>query len=133
MKYLFWTLFVVLLLLIIGFNTLFIFFQHSPSKQKPAIFAGYASGSMIDYHFEIYEDSSYWLSCLNNSAIKKWTKSKDSLFLWQTDTLCATICKDSLSSINCKEFRCLKIMRFKAFSPDKVVDYPKTRSPSPRL
>ena len=119
-------LFCPLFILIMGSNLLYFVVWFSKPTLKKAIFAGYASGSMLDYRFEVYEDSTYWLSCLDE-AIKdnRWTRQQDSLFLWHNNHIGATFYENKLVTRYSKELKCLELMRFRSFSPAKVVDYPK--------
>lgn len=123
------TLFGGLVLSVIGLNivlSLFFFVNKEGStSRKKVLFAGYASGTMIDYRLEVYEDSTYFLSTTNFEEQHKWVFSEDTLFFKQRGKVCAKIVNETLIDCLCKDHSMLRIMQLKEFLPAQIITYPK--------
>lgn len=111
---------IVLFLILLGFLS-------QCRQRKKAVFAGYAAGSIADYRLELYEDSSYYLSCYIFTPGDRlvWRMEGDTVLLIRNDTTCAKLTTSGLLENGCTKFRCLELMRFKKFDVAKEVKYPK--------
>ena len=103
------------------------FFSQKPNveSRKACILAGYASGSIMDYRLEVYPDYTFYLSTANNEKDKTWERKLDTLFLMENLQVCAKIINLEAVEITTASYKSLSIMHLKAFSPPKVVQYPK--------
>ncbi len=119
-------------LVLIGWLTiavLFVFFwwQSSNDHYQKAVFAGYADSSITDYRLQLYVDSTYQLTTLlpDTDIPKKWWMDNDTIKLGLAGKVCARFYSDSLFSYDCDPFRCLTLMKFKAFETPQHVVFPK--------
>lgn len=86
---------------------------------------GYASGSIVDFRFALFPDSTYLLLDYHKFGEEEgsyWFTDNDTIKLVYKDTLCASIYKGEFVKYYHDEFRILSIMNFKEFNPPKEIE-----------
>lgn len=118
-------------LLILITHTIIVLSSCSKTESRKAAFmAGYYESSIIDYKFEMYPDSTFFLRRGLGKDKGIWQQEKDTFLLFIQDTLeMKLIAKitNSKAEVYVNEFRILKEMNLKTFSPPIIVQYPKPR------
>jgi hypothetical protein len=110
----------------ISISSFFISLKPNTNSKKACILAGYASGSITDYRLEVYPDSTFYLSTIRlDETNKTWERKLDTLFLMEDLQLCAKIINLETVEIIEASYHSLSIMELKAFSPPKIIQYPK--------
>lgn len=115
--------------LFIGVVVGFFSFNKSNSTSKKSILAGYADGSIIDYRFMMYEDSTYYLSTIDSKIgdehQNEWLQIKDTIFLKMGNNIGAKLIGNRVVEYTDPQFKSLTIMQIKKFDPPKNVEFPR--------
>lgn len=126
-KYIKWSFFILLFLIMFVFFYLLLspnnYFKNE-YEQKPAIIAGYKSGSILQVRLLIYPDSIFYFSNFAQNKLGKWRMSNDTTYLYQNDRLQAILVNDKASQISNPRLNWLDDMDFIRSETPKVFTFP---------